>query len=186
MLWAAFTMAFYGFMWVSEYVNLCWCDVSCSEDCISIFFHQSKTDPFRHGHTIHIFKTNSSTYLHSEFNRYGNYVSSTNTPLDAPVYQAGRFNPLSHAIITRTILQLLSQVGFDHMAYASHSFRIGAATTAAAAGLPAWIIKSLGCWSSNVYISYIHRQPHLTPAIHQLLSCTDASNQLPWDPDTSN
>ena len=183
MLWAAFTMEFYGFMHVSEYVNLCWRDISCSEDCISIFLHQLKTDPFRHGHTIHIFKTNSSTCPHSAFNRYRNSVSGINTSLDAPVYQAGRFSPLSRAMITRTICQLLSQ---DHMAYASHSFRIGDATTAAVAGLPAWIIKSLGRWSSNAYLSYIHRQPNLTTAIHQLLSRTDASNQLPWNPDTSN
>ena len=89
-------------------------------------------------------------------------------------------------MITRTLRQLLSQASFNHMTYASHSFRIGATTTADAAGLPAWIIKNLGHWSSNACLSYIHRQPHLTPAIHQLLSLTDASNQLPWDPDTSN
>ena len=64
------------------------------------------------------------------------------------------------------------------MDYASHSFRIGAATTAAAAGL-----KSLGRWSSNAYLSYIHCQPSRTPAIHRLLAHTDASNQPKWDPD---
>ena len=72
------------------------------------------------------------------------------------------------------------------MVYVSHSFRIGATTTAAEAGHPAWIIKSLDHWSSNAYLSYIYCQPHLIPAIHQLLSRTDESNQLPWDPDTSN
>jgi len=43
MLWVASTIAF---MRVSECINLCWCDATCSEDCISIVFHQSKTDPF--------------------------------------------------------------------------------------------------------------------------------------------
>jgi len=54
-----------GILWlprVSEYVNLCWHDVSCSEECISITFYQSKIDPFRYGHTIHIFKTKSFIY----------------------------------------------------------------------------------------------------------------------------
>ena len=47
MLWAAFTMAFYGFLRVSEYVNLQWRDVTVSNDHISIRLHQSKTAPFR-------------------------------------------------------------------------------------------------------------------------------------------
>ena len=38
---------------------------------------------------------------------------------------------------------------------ASHSFRIGAATAAGSAGLPTWLIKTLGRWSSDCYERYI-------------------------------
>ena len=34
--------------------------------------------------------------------------------------------------------------------FKSRSFRIGAATTAAEVGVPAWLIKTMGCWSSQV------------------------------------
>jgi len=67
------------------------------------------------------------------------------------LFQAGRFAPLSCAAVTRALRQLLQQASIDSLQYSSHSFLIGAATTAAAAGLPVWLIKNLGRWSSNVW-----------------------------------
>ena len=61
--------------------------------------------------------------------------------------------------------------------YASHSFRIGAATTAAAAGLPVWLIMKLGRWTSNAYASYIHHPSMTASEISKILSRMDASNQ---------
>jgi len=101
----------------------------------------------------------------------------------APLFQASRFYPLSCATVTNTLRQLLKQSGVNHSQYSSHSFHIGTATTAAATGLPEWLIKNLGRWSSNAYLTYIHHQPALTSKIYKLLSCTDASNQQIWELD---
>ena len=144
-----------GILWllrVSELINFRWSDVSFSLDHISITLHQSKTDPFRRGCIVQIFRTKSSTCPHHPLDRY-HKVSGDVTP-SAPLYQAGKFHPLSRAAVTNTLRQLLKQAGTDHSHYSSHSFRIGAATTAAAAGLPAWLIKNLGRWSSNAYLTY--------------------------------
>ena len=37
----------------------------------------------------------------------------------------------------------------------THSFRIGAATTAAAAGHPRWLIQAMGRWTSDCYKVYL-------------------------------
>ena len=47
--------------------------------------------------------------------------------------------------------------------FGSHSFRIGAATTAAAAGVPDHLTQVLGRWTSNAYMPYI-RTPRSTLA----------------------
>ena len=49
----------------------------------------------------------------------------------------------------------LVQVGINPDDYAEHSFCIGAATTAAACGVPMDIIKTLGQWRSDAYQLYI-------------------------------
>ena len=45
--------------------------------------------------------------------------------------------------------------GLPYESLKGHSFRIGAASAAAAAGLPDWLIKVLGRWSSDCYQLYI-------------------------------
>ena len=57
----------------------------------------------------------------------------------------------------------LSECGIDSSLYAGHSFRIGAATTAAARGMQDSLIKILGQWESSAYMIYVPT-PHTTLA----------------------
>ena len=49
----------------------------------------------------------------------------------------------------------LQRAGLNPQSFNTHSFRIGAATSAAQAGVPAQVIKCLGRWRSHAYKGYI-------------------------------
>ena len=55
----------------------------------------------------------------------------------------------------KELCQLLSFSGVNFTHYNRHSFRIGAATSSAANGLPIWLMKDLGRWTSDCYEHYI-------------------------------
>ena len=98
-----------------------------------------------------------------------------------PLFSSGRFSPLSRANVTAALRQLLQGTNEEANNYASYSFRIGAATTAAAAGLPPALIKTLGRWKSNAYETYIQYPPSSLYAVSSLLSHT--AQNLAWNPD---
>ena len=104
-------------------------------------------------------------------------------PPNSYAFSAGVFKPLTRPKFTEVVRQLLTRAGKDPGNYASHSFRIGAATTAAAAGLPSWSIKALGRWSSDAYLTYV-RCPHTVIAsVSRILSSASVTNCPTWNPD---
>ena len=58
------------------------------------------------------------------------------------------------------VREALLSAGLESTNYAHHSFRIGAATTAACQGIQDSVIKMLGRWQSSAYTLYIHT-PHI-------------------------
>lgn len=62
---------------------------------------------------------------------------------------------LTRTSLTHELHDVLQQCDIQPQHYFSHSFGIGTATTAAAAGIPAWLIKVLDRWSSDCYERYV-------------------------------
>ena len=83
-----------------------------------------------------------------------------------PLYYGGHFIPLSREQLTSFLRCLQLKASYQQDSYSSHSFRIGTATTAAAAGLPVWLNKALGRWSSDAYQTYIQCSSETLCAVH--------------------
>lgn len=64
-------------------------------------------------------------------------------------------SPLTRHGFSRVLTKAIEFVGLPASDFKSHSFRIGAATTAAMLGIPDDEIKVMGRWKSDTYLSYI-------------------------------
>jgi len=95
LLWAAFTMAFYGFLRASEFAtpSLEWQHVQRTDNAYTIFIEQSKTDPFRCGHSITIYASSTSTCPVKALHLYAEVVPQHQG--NAPIFKGGRFSPLT-------------------------------------------------------------------------------------------
>ena len=169
MVWAAMTLAFFGFLRLGELtcnskfspeIHLAPRDVRFfphqgNPDFMTLGIKASKTDPFRSGHTITIGKTGLPLCPISAMQKYLQARDTSSGPLF--IYSSG--TPLTKTALVSETRALLSRSGFNASHYAGHSYRIGAATTAASAGLPTWLIKTMGRWSSDCYERYV-RVPH--------------------------
>ena len=71
-----------------------------------------------------------------------------------PVFHFQNGTPLTRQNLNILIQELAGRSGTPPERYSSHSFRTGAASSAAAAGIPSWKIQALG-GSGNCYRHYI-------------------------------
>ena len=77
--------------------------------------------------------------------------------------------PQSKTKFIEATRQALSTANFPAKDYAGHSFTIGAATTAATAGLEDSTIQTLGRWKSSSYKLYIRTSPQQLAAVSAAL-----------------
>ena len=166
MLWAACCLGFFGFMRAGEFTcpSISHFDPESmlSTEDVSVDQHQaptllcvklkrSKTDPFRVGVDIFIGRTGNTLCPVAAVLAY----LAIRPQLPGPLFI---FRDGSYLTRDRLVVHLragLRQAGIDPSRYSGHSFRIGAATTAAQAGVEDTFIKMLGRWESAAYQKYI-------------------------------
>ena len=165
MLWAAFSMGFFGFLRSGEFTHspsqphsecaLMTGDVSIDSrdnpQVLTVRLRKSKTDPYGSGTYIHMGRTGTQLCPVSAVLAY----LAIRPPTEGPLFIFNNGTPLSRNQLVRHLREALSQIGVDVNKYSGHSFRIGAATTAAAAGLSDSFIQTLGRWKSSAFTAYI-------------------------------
>lgn len=169
MLWAAFCTAFFGFLRAAEFtspsssfspqVHLSLANVSVDKhpvpDAVFIRLNKSKTDQFHKGCSIVLARSDCAicpvaalmTYLQRRGNDSG------------PLFHFVDKCPLTREKLNSRLQKVIAAAGWQGR-YTLHSFRVGAATTAASLGFPDYLIKALGRWSSEAYQVYIKLPQH--------------------------
>ena len=164
-LWAACCIAFFGFLRAGEFTCPSWRayssdrlsprDVSVDSreapTVLSIYLRHSKTDPFGNGVTIYLGRTGHEICPVAAL--LGYLVLRGQQP--GPLFLLSDGTPLSKDRLIADVRLTLSRRGVDTSGIKGHSFRIGAATAAAQAGLQDSLIQMLGRWHSSAFLRYI-------------------------------
>ena len=165
LLWSAMLIAFFGFLRSSELLALCKEDIltldqTTTPPTFGIRLRSSKTDPFRQSAVIRLPPTQNTALCPATAVNYlvtQPYLCHPHSPL----LQWSSGDTMDRQSLNTLIKLLARKAGLNEAHYSTHSFRIGAATTASAAGVSDCIIQTLGRWSSDAYQLYV-RTPHTT------------------------
>jgi hypothetical protein len=172
MLVTASIVCFFGFMRCGEItvlnvshfdaaVNLCISDIHLSNDIATVYFKQSKTDPFRKGITIQLHKIDSLLCPYLALSKYLRIRRTLKSHCNGtePLFVTEDNYALQREFFISKIRHVLDLCGFDSGQYSGHSFRIGAGTSAGQANIEDRMIKTVGRWSSDCYCTYIQTKP---------------------------
>ena len=188
MLWAASSLCFFGFFRSGELTvpsntaydegaHLSFPDVSVDSldnpQLLKVRVKSSKTDPFRVGVDIYIGRTNCSLCPVTAVLSY----MTLRGPGPGPLFVFSDGLPLTRARFVERVKMALEVAGVDSSPYSGHSFRSGAATTAAEQGIGDATIKILGRWKSSAYHVYIKTPREKLAGFAKVLSDASTSHQ---------
>ena len=166
MIWAAATLCFFGFFRSGEITiptekafnntkHLAWGDVAIDNtgdpQLLKVHLKKSKSDQLGKGVDVYIGKTGGPLCPVVAITQYMAIRGSK----EGPFFQFQNGHPLTKSLFTNKVREALTAIGLPEQNFAGHSFRIGAATAAASAGIEDSVIRTLGRWSSSAYLMYI-------------------------------
>ena len=183
MLWVAASLCFFGFFRSGEitvpsitsfdaHKHLAWGDIAVDRldnpQTVKVHLKTSKTDQLGRGVDVYIGKTDCPLCPLTAVMHYMTIRDSTPGPFF--VFKNG--TPLTKSAFTARIREALQIPGFPEENFAGHSFHIGAATTAARAGIEDSVIRTMGRWSSSEFLVYIRTPREQLAAFSRSLTRT--------------
>lgn len=165
---AAMAIGVYGLLRAGSFVRkspeaniLMRADVTWEDVKATIHLRQSKTDIYRRGVDVPIFRTGGITCPYANLKTA--WDAAPDQAPQAALLQDTKGAPYTYATLMRTIRVQMDAIGFASSSYGTHSLRIGGATSLALLGVPAHIIRTMGRWRSLAYQLYT-RVDHATMA----------------------
>jgi Phage integrase family len=166
--WSAFTVAFFGFLRISEFASMRTAnldsprvlqaiDFKMQENGLEIRLRGSKTDQLGHGYHLKITATGRSVCAVRAYRKYVAIRAPPRRLPPDPLHTFSNGRPLDRKLVDRLMKQLLADHPQKHHLN-THSFRIEAATTAADNNVPLACIQKAGRWKGERYISYIRNR----------------------------
>ena len=191
MAWAVVTLCFFGFFRSGEItvpsreafdarVHLSWGDVAIDDRSnprmVKVHLRRSKTDQFGSGVDVVVGRTQDSLCLVAAVCAF--MAQRGTSP--GPFFLFPDGSPLTKARFVEIVRAALEELGLPREQFAGHSFRIGAATTAAQSGLEDSTIMMLGRWNSAAFLQYL-RTPResLASATARLFPKPKAQRETP-------
>ncbi|CAC5398468.1 unnamed protein product [Mytilus coruscus] len=161
----ASVIGFFGFLRCSEFtckqsfnsaLNLTMHDVVFVSDCqVNLRLKASKTNIFRHGVIIKLFKTNYNICPYVQLSKYVTSRKLNGATDNDPLLDDSSNLALRRSLFIDKLKAILTHLGLNADKYNGNSFRIGAATTCSSNGISDHMIQTLGHWKSYCYTRYI-------------------------------
>ena len=187
-LWAIACTAFFGFFRLGELlmdvkdafnpaVNLAWGDVAVDNNenpqMIRIHLKKSKCDQFGAGSDTIVGRTGSTLCPVAAILSFIAFRGDS----PGPFFIDSDKRAFTKSQFISEIRSILNMVGLPQHHYAGHSFRIGAATSAALAGVEDSTIQALGRWHSAAFLQYIRMPREQLASLSSVLA--SSGTQLP-------
>ena len=139
-------------------------DSRSTPSVVQLALRQSKPNVFGAGITISLGRTGDILCPVSALLAYLTFI---HRPLDHSFSLSRVTHCLDKPCVQQSVFP--SPAGLDVSLFNGHSFRIGAATTAALAGVPDSTIKLLNRWMSSAFTRYLRLPVHSVAAVSSRL-----------------
>ena len=171
------SLAFYGFLRVGEFTAtplhqapLRRCNVWFVGHQLKVLLRRSKSDQWGRETVVSVGCSRDSSCPVSSMKRY---LECCPAPSSSPLFIWEDGSPLTARRFQSQLRVYFGKLGLDPDQFNTHSFRIGAATTAAKVGISSGVIKQLGRWQSRAFKTYIRCDPQHAAVAAVMAKCQD-------------